>query len=220
MRRLYISVEGQTEETFVKNVLAAHLQSFDLHPTPIIVKTRRDSDAPSHKGGGMKYSKVKNEIRKLLLDTCVVAVTTMYDFYGLPTDFPGCQTVSQYGTCFARIAHCEAELSQDINDHRFLPYLMLHEFEAMLFVSPEAIAASFPDSDALTQLQQVRNSFASPEEINDDPTTAPSKRLLQIFDRAYRKPLYGSLITQQIGLNTIRCECLHFDEWLTRLETL
>ncbi|MEO1765387.1 MAG: DUF4276 family protein, partial [Cyanobacteria bacterium J06629_18] len=59
----------------------------------------------------------------------------------------------------------------------------------------------------------------SPEHINDSPVTAPSKRILACCS-GYEKPLHGSLIAIDIGLDTIRKQCRHFNQWLTRLENI
>ena len=56
-------------------------------------------------------------------------------------------------------------------------------------------------------MHAIRDQFATPEEIDDSPVTAP-----------YEKPLLGVLAMLEIGLARIRAECLHFDGWLTRLE--
>jgi Domain of unknown function (DUF4276) len=64
-----------------------------------------------------------------------------------------------------------------------------------------------------------REAFSSPEHINDDPLTAPSKRILKCCD-GYEKPLHGSLIAIDIGLEAIRQQCQHFNQWLLRLENL
>lgn len=39
MIRIHVFVEGQTEETFVKEVLCEHLQRKDIYLNPILVRT-------------------------------------------------------------------------------------------------------------------------------------------------------------------------------------
>ncbi|MDP2936062.1 MAG: DUF4276 family protein, partial [Dehalococcoidia bacterium] len=46
---------------------------------------------------------------------------------------------------------------------------------------------------------------------------APSKRVLDLIPK-YQKPLLGTLAVLEIGLDTIRKECPHFNDWVTRLE--
>jgi hypothetical protein len=72
--------------------------------------------------------------------------------------------------------------------------------------------------DLETSLQEIRDGFNTPEEINDSPITAPSKRVKEIVP-GYQKPLLGVLAILEIGLIRIRAECPHFDRWLRQLES-
>ena len=65
--------------------------------------------------------------------------------------------------------------------------------------------------------QAIRDQFETPEHINDSPQTAPSKRV-EALVAGYEKPLLGTLAILEIGLETIRSNCPHFNQWLTRLE--
>ena len=113
----------------------------------------------------------------------------------------------------------EIALEEHFNDGRFCAYLMLHEFEAMLFSMPEKIAETMYEPKKLQELSKIRNQFAGPEEIDDGSKTAPSKRLKALFP-GYQKPLHGPIVIGRIGLETVRAECPHFNEWLTTLERL
>lgn len=217
MTRVLVLVEGQTEETFVKEVLAPYLATRNIYLQYTILKTRREIDRPDFKGGVVSYRQIRGDVQRLLNDTAAAAVTTMLDYYGLPRDFPG-RTGLPTGDCYARVAHLEAAFASDIGDRRFIPFLTLHEFEALMFADPEAIAGEFPAARA--DLHAIRDAFGSPEEINDDPDTAPSKRLDDLLGNAYQKTLHGPLITMTIGIETIRRECRHFNEWVERLASL
>ncbi len=81
------------------------------------------------------------------------------------------------------------------------------------------MAQGISKPDLGNQLQKVRDEFATPEEINDSPNTAPSKRIKKLYP-AYEKPLYGSLAALEIGLDTIRRECHGFNAWLKSIEDL
>lgn len=219
MSRIIILAEGQTEETFIRDVIEPHLLNFNVYLHCTILKTKRMRDAPDHTGGVTSYQRFKNDITRLLRDGNIVAVTTFLDFYGLPGDFPGRDSLPP-GSCFDRVTFVEEQISKDINNHKFIPFLALHEFEALLFVAPEIIVEALPQRNALTHLTNIKQSFDSPEEINDNPLTAPSKRLIEIYGDSYQKTLHGPLIAHDIGLNRIRRECPHFNEWLTKLENL
>ena len=60
-RRLYIVVEGQTEEEFIKDLLAPYLQCEGIYVYPVIIHTSK-----GHKGGFVNYDHLKNDINKLL----------------------------------------------------------------------------------------------------------------------------------------------------------
>jgi hypothetical protein len=96
---------------------------------------------------------------------------------------------------------------------------MMHEFEGLLFSDCDALSRGIGRPDLQRQFESVRRQFATPEEINDSPDTAPSKRMESIVP-GYEKPLLGILAVLEIGLVRIRAECPHFDGWLSQLESL
>jgi len=218
MSKILILVEGQAEETFVREVLTPYLSKGGVYPIAKLATTKRVKSGPDFKGGIVSYGRFRNDIVRLLGDTSAAIVTTMIDFYGLPADFPGRRTLPT-GSCYDQVAYLEREIGNDIGHPRLLPYLALHEFEAMLFVAPEKIVQAFPGTSKSGELAAIRKQFNSPEEIDDDPHTAPSKRLEAIFP-GYEKPLHGPLVVLEIGIEQIRRECSHFNDWLTRLERL
>ena len=216
MAKILMLVEGQTEEAFTKNLLAPHLQSFGISVIPVIVATKRLLTGDKKRGGYVPYPRLRSEILRLLNDSSAVTVTTMLDYYGLAPEFPG--RASPIGTTsLERVASVEAAWAADINNPRFLPYLALHEFEAMLFTVPAEIATSLGQPTLQSALQNMRASFKSPEDINDHEETAPSKRLGKLFP-GYNKPFYGELIAERIGVGRIRNECTHFAAWLAKVE--
>lgn len=214
MRRVLVLVEGQTEEVFIKQVLGPALAPKAIFLTPTLLTTKRTAGS-KFKGGVSTYTRARTDLVLLLGDTNATLVTTMLDYYGLPKDFPGMATRPP-GDALQRVAHVESELARDVAHARFLPYLSLHEFEATIFSNVDACDAIFADR-ALRELRKVRNQFASPEHINDNPNTAPSKRIKANFPD-YEKVVHGAQATSAIGLARIRAECAHFDAWVKRLE--
>lgn len=213
MKRVLILVEGQTEEGFVNNILNPLLrpESLILHPT--LVRTKLVKSGPNFKGGLSTYSQVKRDLVPLFRDSNAAGITTMFDLYGLPSDFPRWRNT---GTAYEKVCSAEKAFGLDIGESRFIPYLQLHEFEGLLFSSPEAISTIMRDPRKLTELEAVRASVASPEEINNGPTTHPSMRIKNMFP-GYEKVLFGSLIARRIGLDLLRHECPHFASWIDRL---
>lgn len=95
----------------------------------------------------------------------------------------------------------------------------MYEFEGLLFSHPEKLAEGISKAELHHPFRNVRDAFVSPEEINNSPQTAPSKRIESLF-REYDKPVHGSLAALAIGLDIIRTECHRFDAWLTQIAAL
>jgi hypothetical protein len=226
--RLLVHVEGQTEETFVNEVLKPHL----LHSGYVSVAARLLGNArlKRSRGGIRSWPIAKNEIVGHLKNDGGCIATTMVDFYGLPSEgdgaWPG-RANTGHLACLTRVHTLEETLKNDVasemgpsfNINRFIPFVMMHEFEGLLFSNPTAFARSVGRPDLEPEFRKIRNEFQTPEEINDSPTTAPSKRVESHMPE-YEKPLFGVLAILEMGIATVRLECPHFGEWLTTLESL
>ncbi len=219
MKRIYVLTEGPTEEAFVKNVLAPHLFAFDKWPEATSVCTHHERGRRAFRGGALSYNRVRRDLLRLL-GSRPEAVTTMFDYYALRGDFPGWDSLPAGGAAAARARHLETALAADIDDARFIPNLVLHEYEGLLFSSPRTIAEVLLDTKHVEALEAIAKGVSTPEEINDGPDTHPSKRLENLYATSYQKPLHGAQIALRIGLSAIRAACPHFSEWLERLETL
>lgn len=210
MIRLAISVEGRTEEEFVRDMLQEHLTSFGVEVTPVQVGSARNR----WKGGNVSESVLVAEMR--LLSHNFDAVTSLVDFYGFRGK--GDRTADEL------VADLREELRGNLGPRarfdRVVPYVQLHEFEGLLFSRPEAFM-SVPGvhETAVAELLDARARFASPEDINDSADTAPSKRIKKALAR-YQKAVDGPRIARKIGLEIIRGECTRFDDWLVRIEAL
>ncbi len=180
--------------------------------------TKRVNSGGKFKGGVPSYGKVRGEVVRLLGDSSAVMVTTMLDYYGLPPTFPG-RAAPIGATCEERVSFVEERWTAEIGDRRFRAHLSLHEFEALLFSDPAAIAAGFANPELAQELTSIRASFRTPEEINDRPESAPSARLRALYPR-YSKPFFGTLIAGRIGLETMIAQCPHFARWVDFLKSL
>lgn len=226
--RLLVHVEGETEETFINEVLGPHLLSRGY--TMVSARLIGNARQRYRRGGIRAWPTVRKEIvNHLRADRSSIA-TTMVDYYGLPQHgpeaWPGRADAGRLP--IPRNAEAiEASLSADVttymgrgfNPHRFVPYVVLHEFEALLFSDCTAFAHGMGRPDLAPYLQAIRSRFSTPEEIDDNPVTAPSKRVVALLPE-YQKPLMGTLAAIEIGLATIRVECPHLRSWLDRLEKL
>lgn len=225
MARLYFFAEGQTEQTYADTVLKPHLSARQVYMQGPILVAHCRKKGRVHRGGGRKYVPMRNDILRFLKQEKGASVffTTMIDLYGLHSDFPGLEQAERLrGDPQARVRSLEDSWSADINDERFIPFIQLHEFEALLFTDPSHLDSFYPNAASkIGRLTTIAGSFASPELINDHPATAPSKRLISEFpDYAGAKRIVGPQVAELIGLDGIRSQCPHFDNWLTRLEEL
>ena len=216
MKTIHFLVEGPTEEKFIKTLIQPFCQSLGLRAEPIIVFTQKEKSGRKFKGGHASYQNVREDILRLLYDTSAVLVTTLIDFYGLPGEYPGKNKLPR-GDCYDQVQYLEQMFAKDINHRKFIPFFMLYEFEGLLFSSPDDIARFFPGQKVLQKFRKIKNSFPTPEKINGGKETHPSARISRLLPE-YRKALHGPLIATQIGLEKIRHECPHFNEWLLKLE--
>lgn len=221
MIRPFVVVEGQTEESFVRSVLADVLWASNVHPTPILLGT------PGHKGGRTSYARVKRDFVVLLKQDRSAYCSTMVDLYGLGAGFPGHPPPGHLSS-IDRVRHVEQAVKWDIckelpddlrPDLRFILYLQLHEYEALLFSDPAAFAAGINHPQLERHFQRIRDEFESPEDINDDPERAPSKRVIAACP-SYKKTIEGTQAAAAVGIPSMRTHCQHFREWLETLEAL
>ena len=226
MTRLLIHVEGETEEAFVNDVLRQHL--YRLGYTVVGARMMGSAQERARRGGIVPWAIARQRILNNLRADSGLVISTMVDYYGMPHDWPG--RADQFTTAMSpsdRAEKIENALLRDIcdemgtnfNPDRFIPYVMMHEFEAMLFSDCQAFATAIGRTDLSPEFQAIRDEFVSPEEIDDYPITAPSRRIQNLLP-AYQKPTMGAQAAQCIGLAAIRSQCPHFADWLARLESL
>lgn len=213
-----VLVEGQTEKSFVYNILQKAMPwPFVFEARPVL--TSRDKKGGENRGGITSYTKVRNDLMKWMKqDKRQQRIfTTMIDYYALPTSFPGMQTVHTLPNPMAKVRHLQREMEADIGDDRFFAYLQLHEFEALFFTDLKVLKSEYLENQkAINHLaKEVAN--LAPELINDGPNTAPSKRLESAIPR-YNKVAAVSAVLPKIGLPRLRECCPHFNAWIKRIE--
>lgn len=208
MKRLYIIVEGQTEEEFVKNMIAPYLGKKGIYDVrPILIHTSRTG-----KGGFVNYAYLRNDAKRLLAgrgDDFVV--TMLVDYFRCP-EVPFSERWKQMTNHERQVEEMEKCIGDDINDSRFIPYIQLHEFEALLFSSNVGFMSYFTDNEQ-KETERIVKSYPNPEDINSTPEGAPSKRILSIR-KDYDKVLIGNLIALSIGMETIMKKCPRFNRWI------
>lgn len=211
MKRLFIVVEGQTEEAFVKELITPYFMQNGIYDIrPVLIQTSK-----GHKGGFVNYEHLKNDLLRLLKSQRQdVVVTTFVDFFRCP-EFPNQNDIDTLPSHIQKVEAMEKSISDDINDWRFIPYIQLHEFEALLFSSANGFEMYF-ETQISKEIQGIIDSFDNPEEINSSPETAPSKRLIRIIPN-YDKVIYGNIVALEIGLPAILSKCPRFRRWIDSL---
>ena len=226
--RLLVHVEGPTEETFVNNVLGPHLGCRGY--SSVAARLIGNARPRSRRGGGLSWQSVRQGILRHLKQDRQIVATTMVDYYGMPQSrsrrWPG--RIEAASLPFEQRAEAiRNALAQDIcegmgssfDPSRFIPYVSMHEFEALLFSDCMGFAASVGLPGVGDAMQGILDRFGSPEEIDDSWETAPSRRILALIP-SYGKEAMGATAVQAIGLDNIRRRCRNFAGWLSRLEAV
>lgn len=224
MKRLYLTVEGQTEAAFVRDVLTPHLANFNVlvHPPRLTgLHKRRVGKIP---GGGLlgTFQHALFDMKTWTKEdkSPEARFSMMVDLYHLPRDFPGYEKSMERASGWEQAEVLERELSAVMNDERFLPYLQVHEFEALVLTEPLRLRMLYEVTDARIKiLDSGCGKFSSPEEINHGQHTHPKSRIQQVIPE-YDENIAGPLLAQDIGLIRIATVCPHFGGWLRRLESL
>lgn len=206
MVRIKIYCEGPSEESFINRIMIPYFSGRQLYLTAI----------PCN--GVSKYSRIRRDIRDYCRSDQGAIVTTMLDYYGLPSETPGYREAPK-DDMYRMVEFVERKMAEDIGEVNFYPNLLLHEYEMLLFSDVDAFAFCDLNKRQMDALREISESFSTPEHINNSPNTAPSKRILKIFED-YDKVPDGYKIAKNIGLHTMREKCRHFDAWLCRLENL
>lgn len=207
MIRVCVVCEGQTEVQFVKNCLAPYFQQHALHVFPTLLQ------APSgaHRGGRVTVERLVRFIshQRHQCDR----ITTLVDFYGF-------QDRNERNRQELEQAILDGVLAKGGDPRFVLPYIQMHEFEGLLFANVQAFewVVDGWSEPVHAQLTQVREAFATPEDINGGVGTAPSKRIFSIFGPdTYSKTEHGPLIAESIGIDVMRAQCPNFHAWLDRI---
>ena len=224
MTELVVVGEGQTEESFIRQLIAPKLAELGVYATPRLLRTSRRAS-----GGALTKDRVLHYLARVLKERDDVYVSTFFDLYGLGADFPGLGAAKGHSDPAQRAAIVEAALADTVVEaaacrpDRFLPHIQPYEFEALLLADTTAFAAANPSypswRSAEPELRRLVDRAGGPEHVNDDPDTHPSAVLKRVLP-GYRKVAHGIAIATTIGLDRIAAQCQHFAQWLGRMEEL
>ena len=224
MVEIKVLVEGETEQTFVRDVLQPHLGGFGASIWAVLPGRRND------RGGVKKWESAKGDLVRLLKQR--LPCTTMFDYYAMPLDWPGRRAATSL-PWNERAAHVESCIRSDLaaafggeyEVRHLIPYVQLHEFEALLFAGIVHMAdvlapiAAQSASQLTSQFQKILDEKGEPEAIDDSRETCPSRRITNLV-AAYKKRTNGPIIATRIGLSELRQRCPHFSEWVGKLEAV
>ena len=224
---IHVLCEGQTEQGFVECVLKPYLINNGVAAVKsILVTTNKKKNA---RGGLVTYQHAYNDLITMLSmyqdgDYECHIFTTMFDLYALPNDFPGYAKAHSIADRYCRVAAFEEAFATAIRSSRFIPYIQLHEYEALVFCGLDYLTDMYKESQkSIDKLKEVLNLIGNPELVNDSPDTAPSKRIIQAIEGVkkhlynYDKPKAGRYVAEKVGIEVLRKKCSHFNEWVEKL---
>lgn len=207
--RLVIIVEGDSEIILMNNLVIPYLYGIgEILPCTITVQKITTNRKLNKKGGNINFQYLKNEIDRVSAQGKLL-ITTFLDLFRLPVDFPG------YIADNPDVNRIEAAMREVIGADGFIPYIQKYEFEALLFSALESFELVVDDGSQLEKIKEIIEAFETPEDINGGPSTAPSKRLQQIFP--YNKIADSELILDMLTVDLIREKCPRFNIWIQQL---
>ncbi len=200
-------VEGQSEETFVKQTLRPWLAVRGVFiEGPVVLWTKRIAAGGGYRGGVASWGQIRKNLLPLLADGDAW-MTTLLDFYGLPDDVPGFAAHKGQGTAHVQVNSVQAELAVALGRQpRFLPLLALHELEAWMFAEPAVVSTHFGVAAVAAKLAAEVPDPGGPEAINHGPASHPKARLRKHCPN-YKKTSDGPSVLAKIGIPTIRARC-------------
>lgn len=219
---LNILAEGHAEREFSRNTLGEYFEPFGILVDSRCVVTSRKKHK---KGGIISYLQVKNDLFRWIAEEKgrQPFFTTMFDLYALPSDFPKFEESLKILDPYKRVEFLENAMSEDIGYHKFIPYIQLHEFEALLLANPEILLMEYVNANK--QIEKLKEIVAkydnNPEKVNTGKTTAPSKRIISLIpEYEGNKVSVGSVLAGIEGIEIQKHRCRHFADWINRIENI
>lgn len=216
-----IVVEGPSERSFINAVVAPDLGTKGIYVNASVV------GRSGHKGGNINFDRMFTDIRNYLAQQNNTLVSTMIDYFRLDPAWPGMSEIEKRENSGetleletkldilkqATLAKLQEKLPEIENlEQRFIPYVQMHEFEALLFSKPQVLAEQIGIEE--NKLTAAVKNYATPEHINTNPEKAPSKLIAKLGTNNYKKRRHGLIVAEKIGLSSIREKCVLFNTWL------
>ena len=222
MQEVIVFVEGQSEEQFIKRIVAPVFRQKKIFLKPRILNTSKNA-----KGGALSFERFKFNAKNTLKQSPQAVLTSFFDLYQLDTGFPSFDIANQYPDVYQRVDVLEKSLHQEIisvvgcRSERFIPYIQPYELEGLWFSDVEELVQVEPGwKDSFFKLKGVREAFPTPEHINNGYETKPSKRLEDALSPKFKKTLHTVPIAERVTLAKIEAECLHFKAWMDKIRSI
>lgn len=214
-----VLAEGPTEQIFIRDLLSPYLAQAGVYMTSTILTK------PGQNGGDVRFARAKNDIERHLKQRKETWLTLLVDYYGIKSDWPGYHESKREAQHSSKARVMNEATRKRVNElfgeqdseQRFIPYVSMFEFEALLFSDADILARKL--NIRTQKVERILARCGEPEKINDKSHTAPSKRLEDLSSR-FKKTVTGINIAQEIGVDKMRESCPIFDEWITILENL
>lgn len=224
---IHVLCEGQTEQGFAEKILKPYLMINGFAAVKsILVTTNKKKNAC---GGLVTYAHAYNDLQIMLGSNRdgeyeKHIFTTMFDLYALPNDFPEYENSHLITDRYDRVEAFESAFADAIGSDRFIPYIQLHEYEALVFCGLDYLKEMYKDVDKnIEALKAELAEVGNPELVNDNPNTAPSKRIIKAIEGDkkthynYDKPKAGKFVAEKVGVDELRAKCRHFNDWIEKL---
>jgi len=213
-----VLVEGQTEQTFIKSLLSPYI--FNLTKQKVFLTPMQ----PGRQSGDVRFERYEKDIGKHLKQRNDTYITLMVDYYGVK-NWPGLEESKLQATHIKKAEVMNRETAKRVQElfpeqnreYRFIPYVSMHEIEALYFSDATSIAQIM--NIERTEIESILRKYGEPEAINDNPNTAPSKRLIKLSPE-FKKTINGIAIAKAVGIQRMRERCSLFNEWVMRIENL
>lgn len=141
MSDIIVITEGQSEQSFLKTILAPYLGEHSCYVRAQLLGT------PGHKGGCVSFERFSRDVGNALKQRKDTYISSMFDYFRLDSKWPGICSLNQE-ICFGR-KFDKNEISIFLQEKtlerlgelfpkhavftRVFPYFSMHEFEALLF---------------------------------------------------------------------------------------
>ncbi len=172
MARLLIHLEGQTEEDFVNEILGDYLlaRRYDSVSARLVGNARQRQ----RRGGIRPWPSVRKDIIHHLKEDPTCIATTMVDYYGLPYKGEGAWPGRQRSVGLrsgekalsvenALLDDVIAEMGKGFNPWRFVPFVVMHEFEGLLFSDCAGFSRGIGRPGLERAFRTIRDQFPTPK---------------------------------------------------------